>query len=709
MARENRPRVPLLGVVSSALVGLILLATGTIAVTTYVSTTRTVDALWRSLADSLGDATTRETLRFLEPAVPWTRSIGDAMLAGHLDTGDDDAVLRWMEIAIDAYPQFTWASFGRADGVYLSVYRWPHKDGDRIRRTKRTLADPVAAAALPDGKMGVTNLVDHERQADRTWERLPPSSRPYDPRRRPWYIDALRSKPGHGRWQKPYIYTSRLQPGVAFSRPVKDRNGKLLGVIAAEFEAAPLSRFLGGLEVGKSGRVYLVERSGIVVGHPKDETVRREGGHIVNHHAATHPAPMLSGAWKHLQALPEHARTEPFEFGPHLAMARHFEGASELPWLAMTVVPAEDLFGAVRQQARDALIIALVVALLAIIIAVAVSRTLSRAVGGGGARLRRAASFDLDDDGAAIDSSIREIHQMASAMGAMTHGLRSFSRYVPYQLVRHLLRSGTEARLGGEKREMTVLFSDIAGFTPVVERTPPEIVLEALGEYLRRMNEAIGVTGGTVCQYLGDAIMAFWGAPEKQEDHAVRACRGALLMCEQAEELLEIANREGKPPLPTRFGVNSGDVMVGNIGAPERFNYAILGDPVNAAARLEGLNKVYKTSIIIGQRTAELVGDRMVLRKLDWVRAKGKKQALAVYELVGEPGMVDEARLALVQAYAAALNDYRERRFEAANTAFSQLAAGGDTASVVLAERSALYAQEPPGPEWDGAFTMTTK
>jgi len=705
-----RTRFSLLSLVTSALVGLILVATLSVAATTYLATTRTVDGLWNALAETLADRTAQETLRFLEPALPWTKATAGAMRTGQLDASDNAAVLRWMEIALQAHPQFTWASFGRADGTYLSVYRWPDADGtEHMRRTSRTV-DPAEAATLTDG-MALAHFNDHERNDDGSWRPLNTPGRRYDPRKRPWYLDALKSAPGHGRWQKPYVFTSRQQTGVAYSRPVRDGTGRLLGVVAAEFEAAPLSRFLRAQKVGRSGRVYLVAESGVVIGHPGYETVHLADGKLVNHLAASHPDPMLSGAWKARGTLDDEARKHPFSFGPYLAMARSFDTAADLPWVALTVVPADDLYGSVKRQTRDALLIAAAVALVAILVAFLVSRSLSRAVGRVNAQMHRAASFELegDDEAAIIGSPIREVHEMGAAVAALKHGLRSFSRYVPYQLVRHLLRSGQEARLGGEEREMTVLFSDIAGFTTVVEATPAPIVLSALGDYLHRMNLAIGETGGTVCQYLGDAIMAFWGAPDPQPDHAIRACRGALRMREEAESLLQTARDEGKPPLPTRFGVNSGDVMVGNIGAPDRFNYAILGDPVNAAARLEGLNKVYGTSIIVGERTAELVGDAMVLRQLDWVRAKGKSQALAVFELVGEKGHVDQDKLEDVTSYAVALKAYRNGNFAEAAQGFSRLALGGDSAATVLADRCRLYADIPPPGDWDGAFTMTSK
>jgi len=306
---------------------------------------------------------------------------------------------------------------------------------------------------------------------------------------------------------------------------------------------------------------------------------------------------------------------------------------------------------------------------------------------------------------------LRELNEMGRAADHMKHGLRAFGRYVPRQLVRHLLRSGKEAVLGAERREMTVLFSDIYGFTTIVESTPAAEVLAALGEYLDGMNEAIHGAGGTVCQYLGDGIMAFWGAPEVLEDHALRACRGALAMREHVDRLLAKSAETGRPRLQTRIGLNTGEVMVGNIGASERFNYGILGDAVNTAARLEVLNKTYRTRVLLGERTAALVRDEMVVRLVDRVQMKGKQEPLAVYELIGAREAVDARTREAAARYESAFEAYREERFAEAAEVFQEVdaALGGDGPSQVLLERCETYLHRPPAVDWDGVHVMTRK
>jgi adenylate cyclase len=710
----SRRQLPLFGVVGAAVVSLLLLVLGSVVAPTYVSSRAVVDKLWRALASEVADHTAREALRFLEPALPFADTTATALKDGELDPMDDAAVLAWLEIAIDANPQFTWTSFGRSDGTFLAMYKWPVGETEVLRRTHRTVIGRESAETALGGDMPRARFADFQRDEAGVWHSIPATMTHYDPRKRPWYKSALEVPEGVGVWQEPYIFLSRMQPGVAYAKRVADQDGSVIGVVAAEFEASPLSRFVQGLEIGETGRVYLVDtQSGAVIAHPTDQVVNslEEGPRVLR--ASTHPDPMLRGAWNTMQSLDVADQALPFEFGPYLAVAQAVGGRSQLPWTSITVVPADEFFGDVHGQLFRSLVISVVATLVAILLAFVGTRRLSRHVAEVSSAMRRMALFEFPDKDLAVrESSIQELRQMGDAAHALRHGLRSFGRYVPHQLVRQLLRSGQEARLGGEKRIMTVLFSDIEGFTPLVERTPPEVILSALGEYLGRMNVAIGQSGGTVCQYLGDAIMAFWGAPEPQEDHALRACQGALAMRAAAEALVAEAARGETPAFPTRFGINSGQVMVGNIGAPDRFNYAILGDAVNAAARLEGLNKVYGTSIIVGEATVETVGAAMCWRQLDWVRAKGKKRSMAIFELVGAPEDVDEETRLALGAYQDALEAYRERRFVEAGAAFGALIGhpmlSGEAASV-LAERCEKYRANPPLPDWDGAFSMEHK
>jgi adenylate cyclase len=213
---------------------------------------------------------------------------------------------------------------------------------------------------------------------------------------------------------------------------------------------------------------------------------------------------------------------------------------------------------------------------------------------------------------------------------------RAFQQYVPEAVVTRILANPSMLRFGGERRELTVLFSDVRAFTTYSEQHEAERVVEILHEYLTRMVDAVFRYEGTLDKFIGDAVMALFGAPIPQPDHAVRACRTALAMMDELHKLEEKWRQEGKAPFRMGVGVNTGEMIVGNLGSDQRFDYTVIGDPVNLAARLEGLNKDFPeaSGIIISEFTYELAKGEVEARHLGEVRVKGRVKPVIVYELV---------------------------------------------------------------------------
>lgn len=212
----------------------------------------------------------------------------------------------------------------------------------------------------------------------------------------------------------------------------------------------------------------------------------------------------------------------------------------------------------------------------------------------------------------------------------------TFSKLVAKSVVDELLKNPDELKLGGEKKILTVLFSDIRGFTSISEKLTPEALVEHLNEYLEAMTNIVMKYEGTLDKYVGDEIMAFWGAPIPQEDHAIRACKAAIEMMDVLNKMNEnwMNLPEPKPPLDIGIGLNTGDMVVALMGSSSRMDYTLMGDNVNLGARLEGTNKVYKTNIIISEYTYEQVKDQIIARELDLIRVKGKELPVRIYELV---------------------------------------------------------------------------
>lgn len=211
---------------------------------------------------------------------------------------------------------------------------------------------------------------------------------------------------------------------------------------------------------------------------------------------------------------------------------------------------------------------------------------------------------------------------------------QTFSKFVSKSVVDDLLRHPEKLKLGGEKKILTVLFSDIRGFTTISEKLTPEQLVEHLNEYLQAMTDIVMKYNGTLDKYVGDEIMAFWGAPIPQDDHAYLACKACLDMIDDLNKMNMQWESLGKPRLDIGIGLNSGDMVVGNMGSTSRMDYTLMGDNVNLGARLEGTNKVYGTRIIISEFTYELVKDLVIVRELDLIRVKGKHLPVKIYELV---------------------------------------------------------------------------
>ncbi|MCX5834348.1 MAG: adenylate/guanylate cyclase domain-containing protein, partial [Deltaproteobacteria bacterium] len=308
-------------------------------------------------------------------------------------------------------------------------------------------------------------------------------------------------------------------------------------------------------------------------------------------------------------------------------------------------------------------------------------------------------------------SMIKEVDRLMVATDDMKRGLRSFGKYVPTDVVRDIMASGGEAKLGGRRVNLTVFFSDIEGFTSIAERVPPEDLVDQLAEYLGEMNQQIREEQGTVDKFIGDSIMAFWGAPAPNAEHAVAACRAALLCRERLTSLQEKWKEEGKPLFYQRIGINTGEVIVGNMGSENRMNYTVVGDPVNTASRLEGLNKYYGTRIIIGQSTHDLVKDRFVTRPIDLVSVKGRKTGLKVYELMEGIETVEEKKSRVAELTAAALEAYLSRRWDEAIGYYEKVLQldAEDQAARLMLERCRQYQEDPPPGDWTGIYHMESK
>ena len=377
-------------------------------------------------------------------------------------------------------------------------------------------------------------------------------------------------------------------------------------------------------------------------------------------------------------------------------------------WSLATVIPEAEFLGPVQTTLRRVIVGLAAGALLAALLsAVLVRRViavpLARVVG----EIRHVENFALDRV-RRHPSRLAEISSLSNAIAEMAAGLSSFRKFIPADLVQMLLRRGIEARPGGSIQDLTVMFIDVAGFTGLSERLGDRVI-PILSKYLDITSEAIVANDGTIDKFIGDAVMAFWGAPTAQTNHALLCCRAALA-CRGAIETSGLSDDQGAP-LQIRIGINSGRMLVGNIGSELRLNYTVIGDSVNVASRLEGANKQYGTQILMGVETKRRVGDAFVTREIDNIAVYGRAEGLAVYELVGLADDLGGERVAWITYYEAGLSRYRGRDFAGAIVDFEAVLREkpGDRPAQLLLDRCRRFLQSGVDEDWQPVAALSTK
>lgn len=281
---------------------------------------------------------------------------------------------------------------------------------------------------------------------------------------------------------------------------------------------------------------------------------------------------------------------------------------------------------------------------------------------------------------------------------------KAFSNYVSADLVAQIIKNPDSLKLGGEKREISILFSDIRGFTSISEQLSPEELVQVLNEYLNPMTQIVMEERGTLDKYIGDAVMALYNAPLDVDGHAGHACRSALKMMVKLSELNRSFVERNIHTIDIGIGINTGDAVVGNMGASMRFDYTAIGDNVNLASRLEGLNKMYGTHIIVSESTKTVAGNEFYFREIDLVAVKGKQQPVPIYELMA----ADKENL--IHSFETALKLYRQRQFDVALKMFVALhIERQDPVSALYIARCKEFIATPPAPDWDGVFVAKSK
>ncbi len=390
-------------------------------------------------------------------------------------------------------------------------------------------------------------------------------------------------------------------------------------------------------------------------------------------------------------------------FAPIYKSSGEFEGLLGMDIMAITVQ------GHQMNNILAILTTSLIVTIAAVFLSLIVSRKIACPISEVTTDMGEIKNFNLDTAFKST-SIIHEIREMTDALDSMKKGLRSFKKYVPTELVSDLIKLKKEASLEVENRQISILFTDIRDFTSISEKISPDALAGIIGIYFSEMTQAIMTTGGIVDKYIGDAIMALWGTPHDLPDHPFAACKAALACRAREVEINKMLAEKGLPTLFTRMGINTGEALVGNVGYDRRMSYTAIGDSVNLAARLEGINKYYLTVIIISESTYKCVRELVLARFIDLVVVKGKTQGVRIYELLSLLAGAEETSVQKVMRFNKAMELYINKKWPAALKIFNSLKeAGEDYPLNMMIERCQKFIANPPGDDFIGLVALRNK
>jgi adenylate cyclase len=700
-ARRVQYRVGLGVTVSLLLASTVALVAWASLANTRAAIVQLTDEQVRELLTSL-DLRVREHLQSAVTAA----ELSEKLLRSAVLREDRDVLARHFTEVLRANPTFAWASYSDELGNFTGAYRAP--DGSLN----------VSQTTVKDGG----SLLDAKVRDDATWLRhYEPAANDYDPRDEEFYKAAKAA--GKLVWIGPVIFYDEGLPGITCANPRFAKNGSLLGVLTVDFNVNFLSDFISTLHFGTHGKVFIFDENRHVIAYPGLQLIENVGqgaqGKLLTE--ADVPDPAFQAFIAKLAATDASAgsRQQPvaeqqfpvLEAGrSYVAGYRRLKVEGGPTWFLGAYAPESDFLGVLARNRRDAFVIATVALFLGLLLTMILARRISVPLTRLAAEMEEVGDFQLNVR-PAVRTIFKEVATMDQSLLHMKGSLRSFSYYVPRDLVRAMLESGQEATLQGQRREMTVYFSDIAGMTSMAETMTPDQLVHLLSQYFDAMTQVIASQGGTVDKFIGDAIMAFWGAPAPTADHAARACEAALRSQRKLAELRAAADVPGLAKIHARIGIATGDALVGNVGSHDRFNYTVMGDTVNLASRLEGLNKLYGTQILISDPTGEALREGIIARPVGVVQVKGKRQCVEVWEPLCLASEENADAREMTRLFVEGLAAYLERDFLAAAQQYEAALrlSPEDKPAAVLLERCREFVMAPPPEAWNGVYVATEK
>ena len=528
------------------------------------------------------------------------------------------------------------------DGVYVGYPSGSFVqliDVARNERWRREVSAPPATdfamRTVLRGAGGVTSTWQFLDREGMVLDERVTADASYDPRRRPWYRAGLGASGPVS--LGPYVSASTNSLTYSVAMPMAADPEIVLG---ADVLIETIGHLLAERAVSDNSVGFAFNDDGTLIAHSDPKVMARLVGSYLGAARADQSAegndPVLAAVRGLLSAGRQDGLVEVDVAGnPYLARLSSTATAGLLDGNRIVVAaPLSDFTAESLRLVKKTVAIAAALVLAGVLVALALARLISRALVALADDARHIGNLDFQ--GAAVGHSwISEINLLAGALGSARDAIRTFALYVPRELVRRIVASGQAEAGRAVRQEVTILFTDIQDFTTISERNSPEAVIDMLTGYFQRMNEIVEKNNGVIVQYLGDSVYAMWNAPIPDAHHVRDACRCTLLLRQAVDDFNAEARQAGRPPLVTRFGLHTGIAVVGSVGAEARRQYTAMGDTVNVASRLEGMNKTFGTSILVSATIRSRCEGAFRFRALGQAHAKGRQEDIEVYELVG--------------------------------------------------------------------------
>jgi len=633
-----------------------------------------------------------ELVGAMQPAEVESRFTADLIKNGVLNPDNEERMIGYTYFLVKMLPLIQVARWGDEQGNFIVSEQ--EKDGSVSSEVYNRRSIPATRLILKRNSQG--HIISRSYTNDVS----------YDPRTRSWYTDAKAGKKTI--WSNVYQYHRRSTLAITAASPVYYPTGELRGVFGLDIQIEYLVKFLEHRIITPNGFSYIVSEEGALIAMPAQAINGKPNALLTMQDISTVKIPWLAKSIQKFQHTKKKKFSLKYDNDTLLFVYKEIPLFEKFHWLMGVVVPEKDFTVQLEKMHQLTYLLCLLTLIIGLFI---LSHLVTRVVtplqylAKETEKIKR---FELDTP-IYTRSRIKEIIDLTNAIKAMLRGLRSFQKYVPKTLVQQLIEAQEDSRVGGVRKSLVILFSDIKNFTAIAETIDPNLLMLQMCEYFDELTQIILDVDGTIDKYIGDSIMAFWGAPFPEKKPCQKAAIAALFCQKKLIELNQRWLKEGKPPLITRVGIHMGDAIIGNVGSSERLNYTAIGDTINMASRFENINKLYGTQIIVSDTVYHEIKNEFILRPLDYVAVKGRRESNYVYELLAEskdeiPYDIDAYRAAFIKGF----DEYRHQKFDAAIQWFEECLKiyPADTVSTIFIVRCEHFKLTPPPAEWYGIWRI---